>query len=141
MPQLKRSQLKRSESFFIMPAGEKRSLFVVDTVADMKEIRSSPPPQVILTHGNTKRAYGRERLMGFDYKDVVALFTRDFRLPKSQAFETSLQVTFYRTHGGGIDNSLVSIDQESWAELMKNVTRIDLTSPPPDRRVQQTIVR
>ncbi|KAG5643322.1 hypothetical protein DXG03_001206 [Asterophora parasitica] len=134
------SQLKRAESVFIMPMGEKRYLFVVDTIPDIRSIKHSPPPQVILTYGKIKRAYGRDRLMRYDYKDVMVLFSRDFRLPRTPRSENTLQVTFYRKHGSGYDSSLVSIDQESWAELMRNVTRIDLKRPDDPNYFIQTLV-
>lgn len=124
-------QLKRSESVFLMPLGEKRSLCVVDTIPNTTPSEHLPPPQVILTYGDVKKAYGRKRLMTYDYKDVIALFCRDFQLPRRPKTRNALQVTFYRTHGkDGYDNSLVSIDQESWLELMKNVTHIDLKKHP-----------
>ncbi|KAF8069935.1 hypothetical protein FPV67DRAFT_993643 [Lyophyllum atratum] len=128
-------QLKRTDTVFLMPCGNKRTLSVVNTIPDTSPNRYSPPPQVILTYGAVKRAYGRERLMKYDYKDVIDLFSRDFQLPRPSMGNRAptLQVTFYRTHGrGGYDNTLVSIDEESWAQLMENVTRIDLKNPPND---------
>jgi hypothetical protein len=67
------------------------------------------------------------------WQEVVELLDRDFGVRQRKSSKDALSVTFYRTPGasGAYDTTLMSIDCQSWEELLRTVIRIDLAKPEP----------
>ncbi|KAF9455263.1 hypothetical protein BDZ94DRAFT_1278498 [Collybia nuda] len=93
--------------------------------------RDSIPQQIIITYGSMKRAYGRTRLTGLTYLEVLQLIYQDFSIPRHHSLYTALSVTFHSPgkSRGGRNEGPVSVDFFSWDELLHNVVKVDVAVP------------